>query len=185
MSLLAGLSQVAFAGGAEDAAYIAKQTVGSADYQTELTELNQQIFESLDVGLQRLGAEVIDPKAFIDELLGAWPAIFETEFAHALEAALTEKELGELAEFYRSDEGRSFVDTGELLNPVATLDLLRRLMAVRSRLEGAVAPRLEALFSPQRMADILEMPGIVRFEDQATRDEVVRALREVRLPASE
>lgn len=183
--ILAGLSQVALAGAAEDAAFIAERTVSSADYRGGQAELNRQIFRNIEAGLQRLGAEVVDPDRFIEELVGSWPTVFEAEFAQVLNAALTEKELAELAEFYRSDEGRDYLETGELLNPVAMLDVLRRAMAVRSGLEAALAPRLNEMFSPQRVAEILEMPDVVRFENEATRDDVVHALRNAQLPGAD
>lgn len=96
-----------------------------------------------------------------------------------------------MADFYRTDEGQALLAEGlteaTLENSIAFLKdgvgapLLEHWPELSARVEDDLGPeataRLTELFALDRIADIVDMEDVVKFEDESRRQVVVDALR--------
>lgn len=172
-----GLAHAAFAGPTEDAAYIVEQHLYWNDYDAGAAALQREIFANIEQALGQFGATVIDPERFIEEMFGGLKEVVRAETIKSYRAAMSDAALAELAEFYRTDLGQATLSSGVAPGRATYLAVMQYHAEAGAHLEQAIPSALEQFFSLQRQADILEMPDIVAFENEADRSKVVAAMR--------
>lgn len=181
----------------EDATYIVEQHLISGNYDEKFKLLMQDTLANMTQSLERLGAKIIDPDRFLgllveDTHLEFMPKVREHAVS-AFQDILTPEELASVASFYRSDEGQNFLEQSQSEETFQTYESILRdgpgeplithmpeLLASMSEPIREWRARITELFSPHRMADILEMESVVEFVDENRRQRVVEALREVK-----
>ncbi|MEL6296469.1 MAG: DUF2059 domain-containing protein [Pseudomonadota bacterium] len=185
---------VTFAGPSGDATFIAQQHIAFGGYAERLAELEAEVFNNLEPAIERLGAKVIDPVAFTKELTGQFTETFLPSVlissADGFEKILTPQELSELAQFYRSEAGQKFLaksptaiedfDRFDFFRSGPGAPLIEHYPELTANMEQVVSQGLatiNASFNMDRLAKILENPGIVTFDDEETRARVVAGVR--------
>ncbi len=148
----------------------------------------------MNAAFETLGAQIIDPDRFMAELMGDFEAELISKIrktsAAAYQELMTDEEIAALADFYRSDAGQTLLARGlseATLNEynafaregagAPILEHLHEIVATMEEMGPDVLARLKDLFSMARMADVMEMESVVKFEDESHRKVVVDALR--------
>ena len=181
----------------DNATFIVDQNIESRNYDDAWETLSTQVVSSLSEAMDGFGARIVDHERFIEAFLGGFRATLEEELSNQREEViaaytrlLTEDELADLAAFYRSSEGQTFLREASASgsSPEQTLAffqgpgrpilehreaLLIHLEAYASAIE---APLLET-FAMEHLADIMAEPDIVAFEDEGLRARVVAKMR--------
>lgn len=149
----------------------------------------------VEPAIENLGGTVSDRSAFKEALLGDINAkIMEVIRSHWLaeyQNVFSDEEIAQLAEFYRSAEWQSvaseFFSNGALPDDVETLKQgpfsimieheadLDQSMPV---LEAQVISELQSVYSLERFAEIFKMDGVVSFESEQQRQDVIDAIGE-------
>ena len=180
---------------ATDATYIVEQHIISGNYEKKFAIIAQDTLAIMRPAFERFGAEIINSDRFLGELVGDYHLEFmsriQKEATIAYQEILAPEELTALANFYRSDEGQKLLAQGlsaETLNDSAAffrvgpgesiLEHMPKLLAHMNEPIREAQARINELFSMNRMAEIMEMKSIIKFEDESRRQIVVDSLRE-------
>lgn len=181
---------------ATDASYIAEQHIISTKVEEKLDTLSTDVVARMRPAFEKLGAQIVDPDRFMGALMGE----FETKLisdirktsATAYQELMTDVEIATLADYYRSAEGQALLARGlseVTLNDYAAfaqegagaplLEHLPQLLASMEDVSSETIARLGEVFTLDRIADLMEIDGVVQFEDEARRQAVVAALRKI------
>ncbi|WP_420586774.1 hypothetical protein [Ruegeria sp.] len=179
---------------ATDASYIAEQHIISTKAEEKLDTLLTDVMAQMRPAFETLGAQIVDPDRFMDELMGDFEKTLISNIrktsAAAYQELMTDVEIAALADYYRSDEGQVLLAQGlseVTLNDYITfaqegagaplLEHFPELLASMEEVGNETMARLGEIFTLNRMADLMEMEAIVKFEDEARRQAVVDAFR--------
>ncbi|WP_170398929.1 hypothetical protein [Ruegeria arenilitoris] len=193
--LLLGTTIPSLADPETDAQYILEQHSASNNFEERISALKRRALIHFEPFFQKLGAQIIDPDRFLDELLGDFEAEIFSDVRSTTVAAyleiLTDDEIAALADYYRSDEGQYLLAQGltaETMFQYAALafggayapilEHMQELEVALDRVRPIVEARLEKKLTADRIADIMEMEDIVKFEDESRRQIVVDAMRQ-------
>ena len=177
-----------------DASYIVEQHITSSNVEEKLDALSADVVAQMNPVFKNLGAHIIDPNRFKDVLMGDFAAELVSEISETAAAAfheqLMDEELAALADYYRSDEGQALLARGfssvtsndyiKLMHEGAgapVLEHIPEMLETMEAVENKTIARLDDVFALGRMADLMEMEGLVAFDDEARRQTVVDALR--------
>ena len=178
-----------------DAAYILEQHLNSINSEEEFETLKQTALSEMHSNFDDLGAQIIDPDRFAEELFGEFETYFFSNLRETLAKTyqdfMTDEEIAALADFYRSDKGQELLRQGlsedTLADNIAFIKggagapLLRILFNSSARMDDfhdEITARLGEVFSLDRIADLMEMETIVVFESDEHRQYVVDGLRQ-------
>ncbi|MCF6433873.1 DUF2059 domain-containing protein [Leisingera sp. MMG026] len=191
---LLGTVTSALSEAAADVAFVADAHMRWSDAEERVTSLRQEVYTKLQPGFADLGAEIINSDRFWEELAGDFDVellkLIRGNVAAVYQEVLTTEEIAALADFYRADEGRVLLEQG--VTPVtftsnvafftegAGAPLAEHLLELEASMEAkgeTVTQYLRAVFSPARIADIIEMEDVMAFADESRRAVVAEALR--------
>lgn len=187
---------VAMADPQEDAAYISEQHFYVLNYDAELQRLYGEILPPVLAGFEKLGARITDPDRFRDAFVGTFfddlRVDVQREFASRLTALLTAEDLATLAAYYASPLGQSCLEHARAGTdaPVVCADAYTRgpgvalvaqmpeLLTEMDQIVRNHLARLSEIFALNRIADILDQPGMATFASDAHRKRLIAALRD-------
>ncbi|MEM6589477.1 MAG: DUF2059 domain-containing protein [Pseudomonadota bacterium] len=175
-----------------DTNFVVMKQMEAFEDAKRLGALSDQAIAALEPAIEKFGATIIDRAAFKDVLLGdTYDEMFEmmrTAWVEQYSMHLTPAEIAALAEFYRSDVGKTlaatFPRTGDLprdahtllngpLKPV--LENYAQMQAGVSDREAQIKEELSRIFALDRFSEVFAMKDIIGFESEARRQEVVDA----------
>ena len=116
--LLGLITLLSFPGGAQadpraDAEYIVLQTVNETIFEGAFVAMGPMISDAIQQRLRSQNVEVSDPQKFTEIVLDVFVADFTTQMQEVTIQkyieVFSEKELAELAAFYRSDAGAAYL----------------------------------------------------------------------------
>jgi len=182
VALVFGLSHPIHAGAADDAAFVIDTFWDLGDQQARIDRFSSSMVSRFEGSFNDLGATIVDQDAFISALMGDFFSEYRSILVTAHAELLSEDELAELATRFRSDAGQAFLASNgteglELFEDEFGRQMKARSDEVQAYTDRLVRERLAERLSFDRVADIIETPEIVSFNDEAQRSQVAAKLR--------
>lgn len=194
--LLAALLAIAAPARADvkaDASYVVETHVLLSDTFKRLDVLYDETVPALAESIRKMGGIIINEAAFTEELLGDFDEemldFTRTQFADLFQELFSPEEIKELADFFRSRDGKIWLDslihdhrlsgeTSKYVNgPLAVYATHMGSVGARfSTIEAYMGTRLTELLALERIADILAMHSLVGFESEDHRRSVVEGM---------
>ncbi|MDA8585228.1 hypothetical protein N9L47_03060 [Rhodobacteraceae bacterium] len=166
-----------------------------ADLAAEV-QMSQEVSASIRSGIEELGGTVIDPDRFTKALFGDsvkdYLLTIKEYHRSAYLELFTPDEITALANYYRSENGQNLLtgdpETPEYAELYAFFEagpgapFLTQRDALIEKVEEPIRDqmvRIEQMFSMSRVADFIERPDLIHFEDESRRKAIVEGMREL------